>query len=126
MSVTPPPNITEPRKEWRDWFDSLYRAVSGFSGTSFFSSLNAHIADLSNPHAVTWAQIVESGSTIDSIQNKSHTLLDDVGVNSHVVIDAHIENESNPHNVNLDDVYSAGSSSLITNRDPARYALLGA
>jgi hypothetical protein len=61
-----PPNYSETRQEWKDWFSSIWRFVSKYDSTE------------------------------------------------------------NPHNTSIDQVYAAGSDNYITNRDPSRYALLGA
>lgn len=113
---TPPPNITEPRREWQDWFSSVYRYLKATGGstlasivTSIQMTLTSHIDNTSNPHHVTWAQVVETGSSVANIEQNSHTLLSDIGSNTHEEIDDFILKRQN----------------YISNRDPVRYALLG-
>jgi hypothetical protein len=77
MSVSippgPPPNQTEPRKEWCDWFQSVYLTLVGTLSNSISSalkavtdSLNSHLSDFSNPHKTTKAQILTGNLIVDS------------------------------------------------------------
>jgi len=57
------------------------------------TAFQAHTQDFNNPHQVTLPQA--AGET-------SHTLLKDIGVNTHPQIDAHIASQQNPHAVRVD------------------------
>lgn len=52
----------------------------------------------------TWAEIDKTVSSIADITTKSHTLLTDIGTNTHPQIDSHISNTNNPHSVTIDQV----------------------
>jgi hypothetical protein len=47
----------------------------------------------------TWAQINKATSSLADITTRSHTLLSDIGTNTHAQIDSHIASTSNPHSV---------------------------
>ena len=111
-----------------DFLFLLRETAAGSSSESTASLLaaltavtNAHIADFDNPHNTTWAEVVATGSTLGSVEAKSHTLLDDIGLNTHDQIDSHIADTNNPHQVTADQVNAAAGN--LTGRDWARYFL---
>jgi len=61
---------------------------------------------ISNP---TWAQVDKTISSIADMTTKSHTLLSDIGTNTHAQVDTHVSSTSNPHSATLDQVTDAGN-----------------
>lgn len=122
---TPPtqPPSNELRREWADWFFSMWRYVVSTSETGLKGAVNkvsddltAHTTDKDNPHE----------TSLLNLTSKNHSDLDGVGSNSHAAIDGHIADTDNPHATNLDQVYAQPSSEKIYNRDALRYSLMGA
>ena len=69
------------------------------------SNSASHIANTSDPHNTTWAQVDKTTSSIADITTKSHTALTDIGTNTHAQIDtavsnsaSHIADTNDPHN----------------------------
>jgi len=58
-----------------------------------------HLSNTNNPHNITWAQVDKTTSSLADITTKSHTVLSDIGNNTHAQIDSHISSTSNPHSV---------------------------
>ena len=50
----------------------------------------------------TWAQIDKTTSSLADITSRSHTLLSDIGTNTHAQIDTHIADGANPHDTSLE------------------------
>lgn len=82
--------------------------LSSLSVSSVFGRTGAVIAATND---YTWAQINKATSSIADITNKSHTLLTDIGTNTHSQIDTaitastnHIASISNPHSVSKSQV----------------------
>jgi hypothetical protein len=71
-------------------------AISGGSVASVFGRTGTVIAATND---YTWGQIDKTTSSLSDITTRSHTLLTDIGTNTHAQIDTHIANISNPHSV---------------------------
>lgn len=73
LPPTPPPNQTEPRKEWRDWFQAIYLYISSNLSSAINSSiatltnsLSSHVSNVSNPHQTTKAQVLASNLIVNA------------------------------------------------------------
>jgi hypothetical protein len=64
------------------------------------SGLNA--GDYKHLTATNYIDLTDSGAT--TLHKHSHTILDDIGTNTHAQIDTHIGSTSNPHSVSASDV----------------------
>ena len=74
---------------------------SAGEGTNTHAQIDTHIANTSDPHNITWAQVNKTTSDIANITTRSHTSLSDVGSNAHSVIDTHLA-AANPHTGHVD------------------------
>lgn len=54
----------------------------------------SHIANTSDPHNTTWAQVDKTVSSIADITTKSHTALSDIGTNTHAQIDTFVSSKA--------------------------------
>jgi hypothetical protein len=70
--------------------------------------------DISGSAAIAWSKINKTGSNLNEIATRSHTVLTDIGSNTHDEIDTHIASNSNPHSVTKDQVLSGD---LVDNDD---------
>lgn len=61
--------------------------------------------------AIAWSKLSKSGSNLNEIATRSHTVLSDIGTNSHVQIDSHIASTSNPHSTTANQI---GANNIIT------------
>lgn len=46
---------------------------------------------------ISWSKISKTGSNLNEIATRSHTVLSDIGSNSHATIDSHISDTADPH-----------------------------
>lgn len=73
--------------------NAIFKAAPAAAVSSVFSRTGAVVA-VANDY--TWAQIDKATSSIADITTKSHTLLTDIGTNTHAQIDTHVAG-ANPH-----------------------------
>jgi len=79
---------------------------------------------------IAWDGVDKTGSSLADLATKSHTVLSDIGTNTHAQIDTHVASTSNPHSVTADQVLPSQTSNsgkvLKTNATTASWVLLDA
>jgi hypothetical protein len=90
-------------------------ALSTWAGTTNITTLGTIATGTWNATAITWAKVSKTGSNLNEIETRSHTVLTDIGSNTHAQIDTHIANTSNPHSVTAAQIGApSGRSNLTT------------
>lgn len=100
-------NISFVAGDWVIYSGAIWeKSVNSNQVASVFSRTGVVVAATND---YTWAQIDKTTSSIADITSKSHTLLDDVGTNTHAQIDTHIA-DATKHFTMLDEDNLASDS----------------
>lgn len=93
-------------------------------GTNTHVQIDNHIANVSNPHNVTYEQL--GGTQPPPVAHvHSHNDLDpaSIGTNNHATIDAHLANTSNPHQVTYEQLGGTQPPPVGHNHDAGTFTL---
>ncbi len=109
--------------KWGDgvtaWNSLSYFGIgSGITGVSSFNSRTGTVTPATNDY--TWAQIDKTTSSLADVTNHSHTVLTDIGVNTHATIDTHLASTSNPHSTKIANLADVTLTS-IADKDLLKY-----
>lgn len=79
--------------DWRHATD-----LTKIDGGEIYASsiLNAALAG-----SIAWSKVLKSGSNLNEIATRSHTVLSSIGSNSHASIDSHISDTGSPHGTTM-------------------------
>ena len=106
--------------------DGAWQVVVG-GVESVFGRTGAVVATTND---YTWDQIDKTVSSLADLTTRSHTLLTDVGTNTHAQIDTHLVSTANPHGVTLaqvgvtdsDDISEGAANLFMTTAERSKLA----